>query len=125
MNTEQIIKEYFKGLEAGSYNQVIQLFDEHAVIHSPLYGIVDAQSFYQELFKDTNRSRITLLNVFVSTTAPCAAAHFLYDWVLKDGTPTDFECVDVFEFNPKTNKITSLKIIYDTFKVRPVFTEAK
>jgi hypothetical protein len=40
-----------------------------------------------------------------------------YDWVLKDGTPTYFECVDIFQF-AQDGKIKQVSIIYDTAKIR-------
>jgi len=121
MNKSDIIRAYFNGLEARSYEQVMSLFAQDAMVHSPLYGDVNAQQFYQELFAATESSVITLKNILVSTTnSHVAAAHFLYDWILKDGSPAPFECIDVFEFSDD-NKIIDLKIIYDTYFIRGVF----
>lgn len=119
-----IIKAYFHGLEARSYEQVIALFSKDAIVHSPLYGQIKADKFYRELFADTNSSKITLKNVFVSeNNSNIAAAHFLYEWTLKDGTLAPFECIDVFEFD-SDNNIIELKIIYDTWNVRQKFEKA-
>ena len=97
------------------------LFTEGAVVHSPLYGIVPSAQFYFDLFNDTSTSKITLLHVFSSTDdVNTIAAYFHYDWVLKDGTPTGFDCVDVFRLD-EAGKITSLHIIYDTAAIRPAF----
>ena len=120
-NKEETIKAYFQGLQAGSYEQVIRLFDKDAIVHSPLYGEIRADKFYRELFAATSSSTITLKNIFLSSNDPhSAAAHFLYDWVLKDGQKAPFECIDVFEFS-NDNKIVDLKIIYDTYSVRGKF----
>ncbi len=125
MRIEKTIKEYFKGLEVGSYENIIKLFSPNAIVHSPLYGEVEAREFYKELFKDTSKSKITLINIFVSINNPrTAAAHFRYHWILKDGTPTSFECVDVFQFDDN-GKIRELTIIYDTSKIRAFFDEMK
>ena len=125
MQIEKTIKEYLKCLEVGSYENIITLFSPDAIIHSPLYGEIKAKTFYQDLFKDTSKSKITLMNIFVSQINPqIAAGHFRYDWILKDGTPTSFECVDVFRF-AKDGKIAELTIIYDTSKIRISFEEMK
>ena len=124
MQIEKIIKEYLNGLEVGSYNKMIKLFSVNAVINSPLYGKIKAKDFYRELFKDTSKSKITLLNIFKSENSLIVAGHFNYDWILKDGTPTSFECVDVFRFD-KDGKIAELTIIYDTAKIRTSFEEMK
>ena len=87
MRIEKTIKEYFKGLEVGSYENII--------------------------------------NIFVSINNPrTAAAHFRYHWILKNGTPVSFECVDVFQFDDN-GKIRELTIIYDTSKIRAFFDEMK
>lgn len=125
MQIEKTIEEYLRCLEVGNYEKTIKLFSPDAIIHSPLYGEIQAKKFYQDLFKDTFKSKITLMNIFISQTNPqIAAAHFHYDWILKDGTPTSFECVDIFRF-AKDGKIVELTIIYDTSKVRPSFEKMK
>jgi len=112
-------------LEIGSADEIIKLFSPDAVVHSPLYGDVKAKKFYQELFKDTSKSKITLMNIFVSQNNPqIAAGHFRYVWILKDGTSTSFECVDIFRFD-ENGKIKELTIIYDTSKIRTSFEEMK
>jgi hypothetical protein len=121
MNKPDVIKAYFKGLESRSYEQIIQLFDKDAVVHSPLYGQIKADQFYKELFAVTSSSKINLENIFLSESNPnIAAAHFEYDWTLKDGAKAPFECIDVFKFSAE-NKIIELKIIYDTYQVREKF----
>lgn len=124
MKIKEIIEKYLKGLEEGSYDNIINLFSSEAVINSPLYGKVKATNFYKELFKDTSNSKITLLNIFKGENPHIAAGHFRYDWILKDGTKTTFECVDIFRFN-ENEKITELTIIYDTSKIRNPFEEMK
>jgi len=125
MQIEKAIKEYLRGLEIGSADEIIKLFSPDAIVHSPLYGDVKAKKFYQELFKDTSKSKITLMNIFVSQNNPqIAAGHFRYDWILKDGTSTSFECVDIFRFD-ENGKIKELTIIYDTSKIRTSFEEMK
>ena len=80
MTPEDIIKNYFHHLENGNYQEIIGLFSETALIISPLYGERNPTTFYAELFSDTNRSKINLKNIFISTHHKnIAAAHFLYE----------------------------------------------
>lgn len=126
MKKEKIINEYFHGLEAASYEKVIRLFAKDAIVYSPLYGKIEAQKFYKDLFADTNDSKITLKNVFINPQNPnVAAAHFFYDWTLKDGSKAPFECVDVFTFDDKSDLIKTLTIIYDTAKTRKAFDQTQ
>jgi len=119
---QEIIKAYFHGLEASSYNAIIQLFAPEAIIHSPLYGQTAAFKFYKELFSDTESSKIVLKNIFINPEdANTASAHFVYSWTLKDGALVHFDCVDIFEFAPNSDKIQSLTIIYDTYNTRKEF----
>jgi len=89
-----------------------------------LYGKMKAVDFYRELFKDTSKSKITFLNIFETKNKLIGAGHFKYDWILKNGTPTSFECVDVFQLGGD-GRIKEITIIYDTAKIRPAFEEIK
>jgi hypothetical protein len=122
MEKKEVVKAYFQGLEGKNYEGIIRLFAEDAVVHSPLYGKIEAVKFYRDLFQVTQSSQITLKNIFLSATDPdCAAAHFIYAWKMKNGALCQFECVDVFEFRPNSSKIRSLTIIYDTARTRKDF----
>jgi len=124
MEWNKIIKEYLKALEVGSYENMMKLFTDDALIHSPLYGETKAVTFYRNLFNDTSGSKITLLNIFTGEDDLVSAGYFRYDWELADGTPLSFECVDVFKFS-NDGKIKDLTIIYDTSKVKPSFNKMK
>lgn len=87
-----------------------------------MYGQIDAARFHQELFSDIQSSKIALKNTFANPENDnTAAAPFVYSWTLKDGTLVHFECIDVFEFIPQSNKIQFLTIIYDTYHTRAGF----
>lgn len=117
-----MLTQYTQALEKGSYKDVITLFAGDAVVNSPLYGKVRAPDFYRDLFKDTGTSKITVHHVF--SGKDCGAAHFSYEWVLRDGTKTAFECVDIVEFSDD-GKIRELTILYDTYKIREAFEKMK
>ncbi|MBC7826981.1 MAG: nuclear transport factor 2 family protein [Chitinophagaceae bacterium] len=116
-----IILQYFHGLESGDADKIANLFSAGGIVHSPLYGDMPAKEFYKDLFADTKQSAIMLLNIFENTEKTNVyAVQFRYNWILKDGSKTNFECVDVFQFNEE-NKISELTIIYDTYKLRSIF----
>ncbi|NMB87793.1 MAG: SnoaL-like domain-containing protein [Chloroflexi bacterium] len=115
------MQRYLQALGDGDAAAILELFVPDGVVFSPLYGEVSAAHFYRDLFADTSRSTITPYHVFHSLQPERGAVHFRYDWVLRDGTPVTFECVDVFEFDLAVNKVKSLTIIYDTSRVRPAF----
>ncbi|MBE0466625.1 MAG: nuclear transport factor 2 family protein [Candidatus Desulforudis sp.] len=118
---EEVLRRYLQALESGRYENLLELFSADAVVKSPLYGTVKAADFYRNLLNITDRSTITLLNLFVSSTeSNVAAAQFRYQWVLRNNMPVDFECVDVFEFTDR-GEIQQLTIIYDTCQARPLF----
>lgn len=126
MKIKEICEKYLEALNQGNLNGVLALFDKEAVVKSPLYGEMSAVKFYTDLFADTNRSDTTLLNVFSSDGGNSVAAlHFHYSWTLKNGKVVAFECVDVIEINSDTNKIATLKIIYDTAPLRDDFNRSK
>ena len=110
MNHTESMKKYLQFLEAADYENLISLFSEDAVVHSPLYGKVAAKKFYKDLFKDTSESKLTLINILHGEDQLVAAVHFQFDWTLADGTAAPFEVVDVIKFS-QDGKINELKII--------------
>lgn len=125
MNQEELCKRYLAALNEGSLESVLSLFVPKATIVSPLYGVIEAEKFYRELFSDTNRSVTTLANIFLpSGNTPSVALHFHYTWTLKSGKVVQFECVDVFELTADKQKFSKLTIIYDTAPIRDDFEES-
>lgn len=125
MHPEELCKRYLSALNEGNLEGVLSLFVPKATIVSPLYGAIDAENFYRELFADTNRSVTRLLNIFLpSGNSPSVALHFHYVWTLKSGKIVQFECVDVFELTADRQQFSKLTIIYDTAPLRADFEES-
>lgn len=124
MELKETIKKYLNTLQKSDYENLINLFAPNAIVHSPLYGEIEAKKFYKDLFKDTNKSIISLKDIFMSEDGSKGAVNFLYDWTLSDGSPVSFDCVDIFKFNSE-GKIEELTIIYDTSQTRPKFDKLK
>lgn len=120
MELKETIKKYLSCLEKSDYENLIDLFASDAIVNSPLYGKARAKKFYNDLFSDTNKSTITLKDIFTNEDNSKGAVNFQYDWTLSDGSPVSFDCVDVFKFN-SDGKIRELTIIYDTSKTKPEF----
>ncbi|GGZ68389.1 nuclear transport factor 2 family protein [Algibacter mikhailovii] len=117
MNKTDIAKEYIKHLENGNIDQVIALFDLNGIVDSPLYGIKRADEFYPELNGDTANSELSLLGIFEENNSNKLALYFTYKWTLKNNQIVEFDVVDIIEFDNQ-NKISKLKIIYDTVIAR-------
>lgn len=111
MELNEIINLYFKYLKSANLDKILSLFSKEAVVHSPVYGILDATTFYAKLFEDTEKSTIKVINIYEICDVLSAAAYFNYKWKKKNGTTTTFDCVDIFNFD-KFMKIEELKIIY-------------
>lgn len=123
MEFKKIIEEYLSRLGKGNRDELLEIFEEDAVVDSPLYGILPAKEFYADLLSDTNDSQLTLLNTFAGNeNKDTCAGHFTFDWTLRDGSLVKFECVDVFKIS-ENNKIQKVTIIYDTFGVRDRFDQ--
>lgn len=117
---EKIITQYLAALAAGDYEALMSLFGAEAVVHSPLYGAQPAASFYRDLLRDTEASTLEHLGTYLHASEAKACAHFRYDWAMRNGQRSQFECVDVFRFDAE-GKIAALAIIYDTAGVRPLW----
>jgi ketosteroid isomerase-like protein len=121
--SNDLVTAYLAALEAGDTEAVLALFTPDARVHSPLYGPQPATDFYPALFADTSRSELTLLGVTEGTSregAPLVCFWFHFDWRLPSGVAAPFDVVDVAEM-AEDGRIATLRIIYDTVDVRPVF----
>lgn len=113
MTVKHVAKQYLHHLERGAMQQVIDLFSEDGVVHSPIYGTLPAKTFYNLLSDDTQESKLELKDIFETPNSNKLALYFNYAWTLKNGDLVNFAVVDIIEFNDQ-HKITDLKIIYDT-----------
>ncbi len=117
MKKKEIAKEYIKHLENGNIEQVLALFNQNGMVDSPLYGIKKADEFYLELNSDTTNSELSLLGIFEESDSKNLALYFTYKWTLRNNQVVEFDVVDIIEFDIQ-NKISKLKIIYDTVIAR-------
>ena len=113
MNKNEIAKKYLEHLENGNIEKVIDLFSNNGIVESPIYGIKKADEFYRELNNDTSNSKLFLKGIFEQNDSNNLALYFAYKWTLKNNEKVEFDVVDIIELNSE-NKITKLKIIYDT-----------
>lgn len=113
MNKSEIAKKYLEHLENGNIEKVIGLFSNNGIVESPIYGIKKADVFYRELNNDTSNSELFLKGIFEQNDSNNLALYFTYKWTLKNNEKVEFDVVDIIELNSE-NKITKLKIIYDT-----------
>ena len=119
---ERLMRAYVDALSRGDTGAILDLFAPSGTVESPLYGIRPALDFYRELAKDTQRSTLNLLAVYVDPHDPRkAAVHFRYRWDMKCGEIVTFSCVDLFEFTGPPLKVSKLTIVYDTHPVRAAF----
>lgn len=113
MNKSEIAKKYLEHLENGNIEKVIGLFSNNGIVESPIYGIKKADVFYRELNNDTSNSELFLKGIFEQNDSNNLALYFTYKWTLKNNEKVEFDVVDIIELDSE-NKITKLKIIYDT-----------
>lgn len=116
---KEIAEKYIDFLRKSEIDKLIELFSEDAVIDSPIYGQMKASVFFKILKGDTSESILKIHGIFERNEDHEIALYFEYLWKLKNGASVTFDVVDIMKFNEK-NKITFLKIIYDTVKARPL-----
>ncbi|MEU2835405.1 nuclear transport factor 2 family protein [Streptomyces lavendulae] len=123
MTAAELVAAYLSALEQADADAVLELFAPGGVVRSPLYGPRPATDFYPELFADTSRASLTLLGVAEGQTRQGAALisfWFHFDWRLPSGAAAPFDVVDLAELTDD-GRIATLRIVYDTVDVRPVF----
>ena len=118
----EICSQYLDALNRADLKKVLSLFEDDAVVISPLYGEVPVVEFYNSLFSDTQESKTRLLKILESTeNHNIVALHFQFKWTLENGGYIDFECVDLFELSLNSNRFQKLTIVYDTYPIREDF----
>ncbi len=118
-----IIQSYCKALKANDCQTMISLFSKDAKVFSFLAGKQPVPQFYQNLFKTSHRTKVEPKNIFVELeNKPTVAAYIYLEAVWKEKFMVQFEAVDIFEFNSE-NKITTLRIIMDTYPLRKLQAE--
>ncbi|AXT20373.1 nuclear transport factor 2 family protein [Flavobacteriaceae bacterium AU392] len=113
LSKKEIAINYINFLEKGNITDVLSLFTKNGIVDSPVYGVMNAHQFYNKLNNDTTNSELDLKGIFEEKDSNSLALYFKYKWTLKNNQKVEFDVVDIIEFDT-SNKITKLKIIYDT-----------
>jgi ketosteroid isomerase-like protein len=118
---QKAVRKYLQALEAGDVAKAAALFTVDGWVQSPFLGRVPVRDYIAKIAAASRSSELTVHDVLVSAEGHMrAVAYYLYDWQLKDGSKVEFECADVFNFDPETGRIASIVLVYDTHLVRDV-----
>lgn len=121
---KEVAVKYLDSLEKGNIAALLKLFTENGMVDSPVYGVLNANKFYKELSNDTISSELGLKGIFEENGSNKLALYFEYKWTMKNKKLVEFDVVDILEFDD-FNRISKLKIIYDTVKSREMVKELR
>ncbi len=114
-----VLQTYMKALGESDYATIKSLFAPDGKVLSPFLGEMAAGPFFDRLREASSLNVITPIDIFLSVTGKHqAAAYFRYDWTVRDGTCITFKVMDLFTFDPDSNKVKYLDLIYDTHPIR-------
>ncbi len=114
-----ILQSYMLALGASDYATIKSLFAPDGRVLSPFLGDMPAGPFFDRLAGASAKNVITPIDIFVSSTQQNhATAYFRYDWTVTDGTLITFKVMDLFTFEPDTDKVVHLDLVYDTHPIR-------
>ncbi len=114
-----VLQIYMKALGESDYATIKNLFAHDGKVLSPFLGEMAAGPFFDRLSEASNLNVITPIDIFLSATGKHqASAYFRYDWTVRDGTLITFNVMDLFTFEPDSNKVKYLNLIYDTHPIR-------
>jgi steroid delta-isomerase len=117
MHSLELCKTYLAALGRGDLAGVLALFEPGATVSSPLYGNLDAKSYYERLIADTDTERTIprLLSVFEALKEqPCIGLHFHYTWVRKSAGTVEFEGFNIYDMTSDGHRFKHVTIICDT-----------
>jgi hypothetical protein len=113
------LQTYMEALGRSDYGTVKSLFTPGGQVKSPFLGEVPAGAFFDRLATASAENVITPIDIFLSSSSTnYATAYFQYDWTVRDGTVITFKAMDLFTFDPDSDMVTYLDIIYDTHPIR-------
>src|SRR6218665_2979557 len=116
------VRRYLAALHASDTAALLACFEAEGCVVSPFLGTMPAHAFFPKLAQASARSVITPIDLLASvqpgTEGARVAAYFRYDWTLKDGQLVSFDCVDLFDFAPDSDRIARMTIVYDTHPLR-------
>ena len=114
-----ILQTYMTALGQSDYATVKSLFAAEGRVLSPFLGEMPAGPFFDRLAGASTKNVITPIDIFLSATEQHqATAYFQYDWTVRDGTLITFKVMDLFTFEPGSQRVTRLDLIYDTHPIR-------
>ena len=115
----RILQTYMTALGRSDYSTVKSLFAPGGRVKSPFLGEMPAGPFFDRLAGASSKNVITPIDIFLSSEGKHhAAAYFQYDWTVRDGTLITFKVMDLFTFEPGSDRVTYLDLIYDTHPIR-------
>ncbi|NMQ30215.1 nuclear transport factor 2 family protein [Candidatus Accumulibacter phosphatis] len=114
-----VLKTYMTALGKSDYPMIKSLFSPEGKVRSPFLGEMLAGPFFDRLASASSMNVITPIDIFLSEAEKNhATAYFQYDWTVRDGTLITFKVMDLFTFDPDSEKVTYLDLIYDTHPIR-------
>lgn len=114
-----VLQTYMTALGQSDYATVKSLFAPGGRVLSPFLGEMLAGPFFDRLAGASSKNVITPIDIFLSSSnRQLATAYFQYDWTVKDGTVISFKVMDLFTFEPDSDKFSYLDLIYDTHPIR-------
>jgi hypothetical protein len=115
----RVLRTYMDSLGGSDYGTVKRLFTPGGRVKSPFLGEMPAGPFFDRLAAASAKNVITPIDIFLSNAGKNhATAYFQYDWTVRDGTLITFKVMDLFTFEPDSDKVTYLDLIYDTHPIR-------
>jgi hypothetical protein len=115
----RVLQTYMSALGKSDYATVKSLFAPEARVRSPFLGEMLAGPFFDRLDGASSLNVITPIDIFLSASDKHhASAYFQYDWTVRDGTLITFKVMDLFSFDPGSDKVRHLDLIYDTHPIR-------
>lgn len=114
-----ILTTYMEALGQSDYRTIKAMFAPGGKVKSPFLGEMEASAFFDRLGEASSLNVITPIDIFLSdSNQHHATAYFKYDWTVRDGTLITFKVMDLFTFDPGSDKVRYLDLIYDTHPIR-------
>jgi hypothetical protein len=117
--------QYRRAVQEHDLERILAMFEQDAVIVSPLKGTCDPKTYHEWIFTAVKNATVEIQNIFQALNGDISIAiQSQYRWLLNNDSIVEFGGVSIFEFTPNRKKIRRISFFYDTSLVRSALLES-
>ncbi len=117
-----VVQDYLLSLQTADADKMSELFESNGTVVSTSHGSIDAVNFFNDFLPQVASAKVTLGGVYQNPAIPKQlVAHFLLNFVMKDGSSGGGAFADYFTFSEESAKLQDVQMFERVDNVSSVF----